>query len=184
MTIVLVVANHAHTGWYNRAPLNRDVSICCLSSVADDLFKVHKLKPNLKWRQALESYLKTMPPYYLMVRNLTRLALLSLNTALALIMEPPSSPPLVHLVLLPHPPQPLKKALRMMGVPHLMADNMDCGLSYSVISYLKKLSQQVMESSSLGSQGLSDSKAVPAQIMCTNQCENRLCKIRATYVDS
>ncbi|KAG7253867.1 hypothetical protein CRUP_024754 [Coryphaenoides rupestris] len=72
---------------------------------------VHKLKPNLKWRQALESYLKTMPPYYLM---------------------------------------PLKKALRMMGVPHLMADNMDCGLSYSVISYLKKLSQQAkMESERL-----------------------------------
>ncbi|CAL8357189.1 unnamed protein product [Merluccius merluccius] len=74
-----------------------------LLPLLDDLFKVHKLKPNLKWRQALESYLKTMPPYYLM---------------------------------------PLKKALRMMGVPNLIADNMDCGLSYSVISYLKKLSQQ------------------------------------------
>lgn len=33
----------------------------------DDLFKVHKLKPNVKWRQAFEIYLKTMPPYYLMV---------------------------------------------------------------------------------------------------------------------
>ncbi|KAM9795206.1 integrator complex subunit 6 isoform 1-T1 [Neosynchiropus ocellatus] len=32
----------------------------------DDLFKVHKLKPNLKWRQSFEMYLKTMPPYYLM----------------------------------------------------------------------------------------------------------------------
>ncbi|XP_030223344.1 integrator complex subunit 6 isoform X1 [Gadus morhua] len=74
-----------------------------LLPLLDDLFKVHKLKPNLKWRQALESYLKTMPPYYLM---------------------------------------PLKKALRMMGVPNLIADNMDCGLSYSVIAYLKKLSQQ------------------------------------------
>lgn len=31
----------------------------------------------------------------------------------------------------------------MMGAPHLMAESMDCGLSYSVISYLKKLSQQV-----------------------------------------
>lgn len=30
-----------------------------------------------------------------------------------------------------------------MGAPNLMAENMDCGLSYSVISYLKKLSQQV-----------------------------------------
>ena len=37
----------------------------------------------------------------------------------------------------------------MMGVPNLIADNMDCGLSYSVISYLKKLSQQVTQSSSL-----------------------------------
>lgn len=35
--------------------------------VADDLFKVHKLKPNLKWRQAFDNYLKTMPPYYLLV---------------------------------------------------------------------------------------------------------------------
>ncbi|XP_035017213.2 integrator complex subunit 6 [Hippoglossus stenolepis] len=74
-----------------------------LLPLLDDLFKVHKLKPNLKWRQALEIYLKTMPPYYLM---------------------------------------PLKKALRMMGAPNLIADAMDCGLSYSVISYLKKLSQQ------------------------------------------
>lgn len=30
----------------------------------------------------------------------------------------------------------------MMGAPNLISDNMDCGLSYSVISYLKKLSQQ------------------------------------------
>uniref|UniRef100_A0A8D3ALS3 Integrator complex subunit 6 like n=1 Tax=Scophthalmus maximus TaxID=52904 RepID=A0A8D3ALS3_SCOMX len=82
-----------------------------LLPLLDDLFKVHKLKPNLKWRQALELYLKTMPPYYLM---------------------------------------PLKKALRMMGAPNLIADTMDCGLSYSVISYLKKLSQQAkMESDRL-----------------------------------
>ncbi|XP_058506498.1 integrator complex subunit 6 isoform X1 [Solea solea] len=74
-----------------------------LLPLLDDLFKVHKLKPNLKWRQALEMYLKTMPPYFLL---------------------------------------PLKKALRMMGAPNLIADTMDCGLSYSVISYLKKLSQQ------------------------------------------
>lgn len=77
----------------------------------DDLFKVHKLKPNLKWRQAFEMYLKTMPPYYLL---------------------------------------PLKKALRMMGAPNIIGDNLDCGLSYSVISYLKKLSQQAkMESDRL-----------------------------------
>lgn len=36
---------------------------------ADDFFKVHKLKPNLKWRQAFEMYLKTMPPYYLLVNE-------------------------------------------------------------------------------------------------------------------
>uniref|UniRef100_A0A8D0X2P7 VWFA domain-containing protein n=1 Tax=Sus scrofa TaxID=9823 RepID=A0A8D0X2P7_PIG len=34
----------------------------------DDLFKVHKLKPNLKWRQAFDSYLKTLPPYYLLTK--------------------------------------------------------------------------------------------------------------------
>ncbi|XP_005301117.1 integrator complex subunit 6-like isoform X1 [Chrysemys picta bellii] len=74
-----------------------------LLPLLDDLFKVHKFKPNLKWRQAFDSYLKTMPPYYVL---------------------------------------PLKKALRMMGAPNLISDNLDCGLSYSVISYLKKLSQQ------------------------------------------
>uniref|UniRef100_A0A8C4QI43 Uncharacterized protein n=1 Tax=Eptatretus burgeri TaxID=7764 RepID=A0A8C4QI43_EPTBU len=41
-----------------------------------------------------------------------------------------------------HSLQPLKKALRMMGAPNLIADNAEFGLSYSVISYLKKLSQQ------------------------------------------
>uniref|UniRef100_A0A8C6T4C3 Integrator complex subunit 6 like n=1 Tax=Neogobius melanostomus TaxID=47308 RepID=A0A8C6T4C3_9GOBI len=82
-----------------------------LLPLLDDLFKVHKLKPNLKWRQAFEMYLKTMPPYYLL---------------------------------------PLKKAMRMMGAPNLIAENLDCGLSYSVISYLKKLSQQAkMESERL-----------------------------------
>ncbi|XP_028740005.1 integrator complex subunit 6 isoform X3 [Peromyscus leucopus] len=74
-----------------------------LLPLLDDLFKVHKAKPTLKWRQSFESYLKTMPPYYL---------------------------------------GPLKKAVRMMGAPNLIADSMEYGLSYSVISYLKKLSQQ------------------------------------------
>ncbi|XP_019380085.1 PREDICTED: integrator complex subunit 6 isoform X2 [Gavialis gangeticus] len=74
-----------------------------LLPILDDLFKVHKAKPTLKWRQSFESYLKTMPPYYL---------------------------------------GPLKKAVRMMGAPNLIADNVEYGLSYSVISYLKKLSQQ------------------------------------------
>ncbi|XP_044161878.1 integrator complex subunit 6-like isoform X3 [Bufo gargarizans] len=79
-----------------------------LLPLLDDLFKLHKLKPTLKWRQSFENYLKTMPPYFLM---------------------------------------PLKKALRMMGAPNLISDNLDCGLSYSIISYLKKLSQQTkMES--------------------------------------
>lgn len=40
-------------------------------------------------------------------------------------------------------PQSLRKALRIMGAPNLLADNMEYGLSYSVVSYLKKLSQQV-----------------------------------------
>ncbi|XP_075692047.1 integrator complex subunit 6-like isoform X3 [Rhinoderma darwinii] len=79
-----------------------------LLPLLDDLFKLHKLKPTLKWRQSFDNYLKTMPPYFLM---------------------------------------PLKKALRMMGAPNLISDNLDCGLSYSIISYLKKLSQQTkMES--------------------------------------
>lgn len=38
----------------------------------------------------------------------------------------------------------------MMGAPNLIAETLDCGLSYSVISYLKKLSQQAkMESDRL-----------------------------------
>jgi hypothetical protein len=41
-----------------------------LLTVLDDLFKVHKAKPTLKWRQSFESYLKTMPPYYLGVRRI------------------------------------------------------------------------------------------------------------------
>ncbi|XP_073711249.1 integrator complex subunit 6 isoform X2 [Misgurnus anguillicaudatus] len=69
----------------------------------DDLITVHKFKPPAKWRQSFETYLKTMPPYYI--------------TA-------------------------LRKALRMMGAPNLLAENMEYGLSYSVVSYLKKLSQQ------------------------------------------
>ncbi|XP_052005025.1 integrator complex subunit 6-like [Xyrauchen texanus] len=36
----------------------------------------------------------------------------------------------------------LRKALRMMGAPNLLADSIEYGLSYSVVSYLKKLSQQ------------------------------------------
>ncbi|XP_069826082.1 integrator complex subunit 6 [Dendropsophus ebraccatus] len=79
-----------------------------LLPLLDDLFKIHKAKPSLKWRQLFETYLKTMPPYYI---------------------------------------GPLKKALRMMGAPNLIPENLEYGLSYSVVSYLKKLSQQAkMES--------------------------------------
>jgi hypothetical protein len=45
-------------------------SSCSQYIFLDDLFKVHKAKPTLKWRQSFESYLKTMPPYYLGVRIL------------------------------------------------------------------------------------------------------------------
>uniref|UniRef100_A0A2K6KEJ2 Uncharacterized protein n=1 Tax=Rhinopithecus bieti TaxID=61621 RepID=A0A2K6KEJ2_RHIBE len=38
--------------------------------------------------------------------------------------------------------RPLKKAVSMMGAPNLIADSMEYGLSYSVISQLEKLSQQ------------------------------------------
>lgn len=74
-----------------------------LLPLLDDLFKLHKAKPSLKWRQLFENYLKTMPPYYI---------------------------------------GPLRKALRMMGAPSLIPENMEYGLSYSIVSYLKKLSQQ------------------------------------------
>ncbi|KAG7467270.1 hypothetical protein MATL_G00151670 [Megalops atlanticus] len=74
-----------------------------LLPLLDDLLRVHKFKPTLKWRQSFENYLKTMPPYYIGA---------------------------------------LRKALRTMGAPNLLADNMEYGLSYSVVSYLKKLSQQ------------------------------------------
>uniref|UniRef100_A0A8C5LTZ8 Integrator complex subunit 6 n=1 Tax=Leptobrachium leishanense TaxID=445787 RepID=A0A8C5LTZ8_9ANUR len=74
-----------------------------LLPILDELFKVHKGKATLKWRQVFENYLKAMPPYYI---------------------------------------GPLKKALRMMGAPNIISENMEYGLSYAVVSYLKKLSQQ------------------------------------------
>ncbi|XP_060944627.1 integrator complex subunit 6 [Limanda limanda] len=74
-----------------------------LLPLLDDLIKVHKFKPTIKWRQSFENYLKTMPPYYI---------------------------------------GSVRKALRIMGAPNLLAENMEYGLSYSVVSYLKKLSQQ------------------------------------------
>lgn len=39
--------------------------------------------------------------------------------------------------------QPLRKALSMMGAPNLISENMEYGLSYSIVSYLKKLGLQV-----------------------------------------
>ncbi|KAJ8383614.1 hypothetical protein AAFF_G00216870 [Aldrovandia affinis] len=74
-----------------------------LLPLLDDLLRVHKFKPTLKWRQSFENYLKTMPPYYIGA---------------------------------------LRKALRTIGAPNLLADNLEYGLSYSVVTYLKKLSQQ------------------------------------------
>lgn len=49
--------------------------VCSHCTFIDDLFKVHKAKPTLKWRQSFESYLKTMPPYYLGVRMLLKIKL-------------------------------------------------------------------------------------------------------------
>uniref|UniRef100_A0A8B9UQ41 Integrator complex subunit 6 like n=2 Tax=Anas TaxID=8835 RepID=A0A8B9UQ41_9AVES len=49
-----------------------------LLPLLDDLFKVHKLKPNLKWRQAFDNYLKTMPPYYLLVCSFSHFVFLCL----------------------------------------------------------------------------------------------------------
>ncbi|XP_041493251.1 integrator complex subunit 6-like isoform X2 [Microtus oregoni] len=39
-----------------------------LLPLLDELFKIHKLKPNVKWRQAFDGYLKTLPPYYLITK--------------------------------------------------------------------------------------------------------------------
>lgn len=45
----------------------------------DDLFKLHKAKPPLKWRQLFENYLKTMPPYYIGVSGFYFLVLSNLK---------------------------------------------------------------------------------------------------------
>jgi len=54
--------------------------------VADDLFKVHKLKPNLKWRQAFDNYLKTMPPYYLLVCSFSCFILLGIMAGVTKVL--------------------------------------------------------------------------------------------------
>ncbi|XP_071839568.1 integrator complex subunit 6-A-like [Apostichopus japonicus] len=74
-----------------------------LLPLLDDLFKVHKLKPSIKWRQAFDNYLRDVPNYYA---------------------------------------GPLRVALRRMGAPNLIPDGMENCLSYSVVTYLKKLKQQ------------------------------------------
>lgn len=62
-----------------------DSFFCCFP-FADDLFKVHKLKPNLKWRQAFDNYLKTMPPYYLLVCSSSHLILRGLMAGVARVL--------------------------------------------------------------------------------------------------
>lgn len=101
--------------------------------ITDDLIKVHKFKPTIKWRQSFENYLKTMPPYYIGVSSLNIILLLLLLLFFFCFTAP------IDVFF----PQSLRKALRIMGAPNLLAENMEYGLSYSVVSYLKKLSQQV-----------------------------------------
>ncbi|XP_022093387.1 integrator complex subunit 6-like isoform X2 [Acanthaster planci] len=74
-----------------------------LLPLLDDLFKVHRLKPTLGWRQAFEAYLREVPSYYA---------------------------------------GPLKIALRRMGAPNVIPDGMENCLSYTVVTYLKRLKQQ------------------------------------------
>ncbi|XP_071951141.1 integrator complex subunit 6-A-like [Antedon mediterranea] len=80
-------------------PYNYPVALPLL----DDLIKVHKLKPTIKWRTSFEQYLRDVPSYYL---------------------------------------GPLRTALRRMGSPNLIQENVENCLSYSVVNYLKKLKQQ------------------------------------------
>lgn len=100
----------------------------------DDLIKVHKFKPTIKWRQSFENYLKTMPPYYIGVNSLVLFGMICFKKN-TLQLKKKNADVIT--------PQSLRKALRIMGAPNLLADNMEYGLSYSVVSYLKKLSQQV-----------------------------------------
>ncbi|TNN36028.1 Integrator complex subunit 6 [Liparis tanakae] len=115
LTQFILERKSPHTCWQPFGYLKASTALNCVNlfvmpynypvllPLLDDLIKVHKFKPTIKWRQSFENYLKTMPPYYI---------------------------------------GSLRKALRIMGAPNLLADNMEYGLSYSVVSYLKKLSQQ------------------------------------------
>lgn len=100
------------------------------------MIKVHKFKPTIKWRQSFENYLKTMPPYYIGVSGL-----IIMGFFVVVVVNVQSCGCTVLTAVLFS--QSLRKALRIMGAPNLLADNLEYGLSYSVVSYLKKLSQQV-----------------------------------------
>lgn len=96
---------------------------------------MHKFKPTIKWRQSFENYLKTMPPYYIGVNSFVLFGMIRFKKKYTLQLKKKTADVIT--------PQSLRKALRIMGAPNLLADNMEYGLSYSVVSYLKKLSQQV-----------------------------------------
>ena len=53
--------------------------------VTDDLFKVHKCKPTVKWRQQFDNYLKTMPIYYAQVFNTINLLLIIIKGYINLV---------------------------------------------------------------------------------------------------
>ena len=36
-----------------------------LNFILDELFKIHKCKPSLKWKQSFEDYLRKLPSYYI-----------------------------------------------------------------------------------------------------------------------
>lgn len=61
---------------------------CFCNFIADDLIKVHKFKPTLKWRQSFENYLKTMPPYYIGVSYKSSVSVLISNETETMNMLP------------------------------------------------------------------------------------------------
>ena len=56
-------------------PDNRVFTICVFL-FADELFRIHKLKPTTQWRQRFDNYIKTMPGYYAQVRLMFIVSLL------------------------------------------------------------------------------------------------------------
>lgn len=70
----------------------------------DELFKIHKCKPTVAWKQSFQEYLQRIPSYYYV---------------------------------------PLRNAFRRMKAPvTLIPDHFGHSLSYSVVTYLKKLKHQ------------------------------------------